>query len=42
MDAKKYITEAFDIPKGSSQMILKGIVSRKKQLIPELVSVLQQ
>ncbi len=41
-DAKKYITEAFDIPKGSKQIILKGIVSRKKQLIPELVGVLQQ
>ena len=40
--AKAYVTDAFDLPEDSEKIILKGVVSRKKQLIPALVGVLQQ
>ena len=40
--AKEYIIDAFDLKEDSEKMILKGVVSRKKQLIPTLVSELQQ
>ena len=41
-NAKAYITDAFDLKEGADKLILKGVVSRKKQLIPTLVSELQQ
>ena len=40
--AKEYIIDAFDLKEDTEKMILKGVVSRKKQLIPTLVSELQQ
>lgn len=40
--AKEYVTDAFDLPQDSDTIILKNVVSRKKQLIPVLVGVLQQ
>ena len=40
--AKEYIIDAFDLKENTEKMILKGVVSRKKQLIPTLVSELQQ
>lgn len=40
--AKEYIIDAFDLKEDAEKMILKGVVSRKKQLIPTLVSELQQ
>lgn len=40
--ARANIAEAFDVPENAEKMILKGVVSRKKQLIPALVAVLQQ
>ncbi len=41
-NAKSYITDAFDLKEDADKLILKGVVSRKKQLIPTLVSELQQ
>lgn len=41
-NAKTYIANAFDLKEDAEQMILKGVVSRKKQLIPTLVSEIQQ
>lgn len=40
--AKAYIADAFDVPENAEKIILKGVVSRKKQLIPALVATLQQ
>ena len=40
--AKAYVADAFDLPEDSDKIILKGVVSRKKQLIPALVGALQQ
>ena len=40
--AKEYIIDAFDLKEDSEKMILKGVVSRKKQLIPVLVETMQQ
>ena len=40
--ARANVAEAFDIPENAEKTILKGVVSRKKQLIPALVAVLQQ
>lgn len=40
--AKEPIIDAFELPEDTDQVILKGVVSRKKQLIPALVSALQQ
>ena len=41
-NAKEYIIDAFDLKEGKDKIILKGVVSRKKQLIPTLVGALQQ
>lgn len=40
--AKSYIVDAFDLRDDSEPVILKGVVSRKKQLIPTLVAAMQQ
>lgn len=40
--ARAHIADAFDIPENAERVILKGVVSRKKQLIPALVATLQQ
>lgn len=40
--ARKCIHDAYDIPEDYEKVLLKGVVSRKKQLIPALVSALQQ
>ncbi len=40
--ARSYIADAFDVPENAEKIILKGVVSRKKQLIPALVATLQQ
>lgn len=42
MEARRYINEAYDIPKDSAKVVLDGVVSRKKQLIPALATVLQK
>lgn len=39
--AGKYISDAYDIPAESGEVVLKGVVSRKKQLIPALAGVMQ-
>lgn len=41
-NAKSYIIDAFDLREDADPIILKGVVSRKKQLIPTLVGTLQQ
>jgi manganese-dependent inorganic pyrophosphatase len=42
-DAKEVIEEAFEVePLDENSYLLKGVVSRKKQLIPAFVGVLQQ
>lgn len=41
-NAKEYIVDAFDLNEDTDKVILKGVVSRKKQLIPTLVGTLQQ
>ena len=40
--AKEVIINAFDLPEDTEKLTLKGVVSRKKQLIPTLVAALQQ
>ena len=40
--ARDSIINAFDLPEDTDRIILKGVVSRKKQLIPTLVASLQQ
>lgn len=40
--AKAHIADAFDVSENAERMILKGVVSRKKQLIPALVATFQQ
>ena len=40
--AKAPIVDTFDVPENADKVILRGVVSRKKQLIPALVSSLQQ
>ena len=40
--ARKCIQDAYDISEDKEKVLLKGVVSRKKQLIPALVSTLQQ
>lgn len=39
--ARETIIEAFDHPEQEQKLILKGVVSRKKQLVPVLVSAIQ-
>ena len=41
-EAKEKILNAYDLPEDTDTIMLKGVVSRKKQLVPTLVSVLQQ
>ena len=41
-NAKEKVIEAFELPEDTETVILNGVVSRKKQLIPILVSELQQ
>ena len=38
--AKEYIMDAFDLKENTEKMILKGVVSRKKQLIPAILGQL--
>jgi len=40
--AKEQMLEAFSLPEDSKDVLLKGVVSRKKQLIPTFVGSLQQ
>lgn len=40
--ARELVRSAFKLPKTQNQFELKNLVSRKKQLIPAFVSVLQQ
>ena len=40
-NARGIITEAFDLPDAVGDIVLKGVVSRKKQLIPAIVVSLQ-
>jgi manganese-dependent inorganic pyrophosphatase len=40
--AKDVAKSAFQLPDGMEEILLKGLVSRKKQLIPSLVTVLQK
>lgn len=40
--AKEVVKDAFQLHGDMNKVILKGLVSRKKQLIPSLVSILQQ
>lgn len=40
--ARDSIINAFDLPEDTDRIILRGVVSRKKQLIPTLVASLQQ
>ena len=41
-NARARILEAFELPDNTGDIILKGVVSRKKQLIPTFVNYLQQ
>lgn len=41
-NAREYIVDAYDLDEDTDRIILKGVVSRKKQLIPTLVGALQQ
>ena len=40
--AREIALSAFDLPDNAKSLILKGVVSRKKQLIPVLVETMQQ
>lgn len=40
--AKDVVRSAFQLPPDLEKIVLKGLVSRKKQLIPSIVTVLQQ
>lgn len=40
--ARERMITAFDLPKESERLLLKGVVSRKKQLVPTIVGALQQ
>ena len=42
LDSRSKAISAFDLPRDSDELMLKGVVSRKKQLVPILVSALQQ
>lgn len=41
-EAREKILNAFDMPEDTEEIMLKGVVSRKKQLVPTLVGALQQ
>lgn len=40
--ARSQVIEAFELPEDTERILLKGVVSRKKQLIPTLVNYFQQ
>ena len=40
-NAKQIVIESFDLPEDSEKIILKKVVSRKKQVVPLLMSTLQ-
>jgi Inorganic pyrophosphatase/exopolyphosphatase len=40
--AKELMKEAFELPEETEEIVLKGVVSRKKQLLPTFVVALQQ
>lgn len=41
-EAREKLVGAYDLPEDIDELMLKGVVSRKKQLVPALVSALQQ
>lgn len=41
-DAKEHVISAFDLWEDTEDVVLQGVVSRKKQLIPNFVISLQQ
>lgn len=41
-EAREKILSAYDLPEDAETIMLKGVVSRKKQLVPTLVGALQQ
>ena len=41
-EAREKILGAYDLPEDTDVIMLKGVVSRKKQLVPTLVGALQQ
>ena len=41
-EAREKILSAYDLPEDTEKILLKGVVSRKKQLVPTLVGSLQQ
>lgn len=41
-EAREKIIGAYDLEDNAQKLMLKGVVSRKKQLVPALVSALQQ
>ena len=42
MDARSKVISAYDLREDTEDLLLKGVVSRKKQLVPTLVAALQQ
>ena len=42
LEAKEKILMAYDLPEDTDSIMLRGVVSRKKQLVPTLVGALQQ
>ena len=42
LDSRSKVISAFDLDNNAETLMLKGVVSRKKQLVPILVSALQQ
>jgi manganese-dependent inorganic pyrophosphatase len=41
-DSRMYLSSAYNIGKNTDEIKLKGVVSRKKQLIPALVEAMKQ
>ena len=41
-ESREKIIGAYDLEDNAQKLMLKGVVSRKKQLVPALVSALQQ
>ena len=42
LDSRSKVISAYDLQPDAEKLILKGVVSRKKQLVPTIVSALQQ
>ena len=42
LDARSKVISAYDLREDTEDLLLKGVVSRKKQLVPTLVAALQQ